>query len=133
MRYSSAAKEILPIRFFVEGRAQVGWPILAHGDVLGDPAVVRFRPALASVSQDCRGFTVVSPGMSGHTTVGKRAPMLGKWPNPNKLSGKLAPGGGLWIRRVLVRAQEGQWPVREHRPFFYGLVLQRLRRFRIEP
>ena len=34
--------------------------------------------------------------------------MLGKWPNPNKLSGKVAPAGGLWIRRVLVRAQEGQ-------------------------
>ena len=34
--------------------------------------------------------------------------MLGKWPFPNKLSGKVAPAGGLWIRRVLVRAQEGQ-------------------------
>jgi hypothetical protein len=34
--------------------------------------------------------------------------MLGKWPIPNKLSGKVAPAGGLWIRRVLVRAQEGQ-------------------------
>jgi hypothetical protein len=40
--------------------------------------------------------------------VGKRAPMLGKWPIPNKLSGKDALAGGLWIRRVLVRAQEGQ-------------------------
>ena len=56
----------------------------------------------------CRSFAVVSPGTSGHTTAGKRAPMLGKWPNPNKLSGKIAPAGGLWIRRVLVRAQEGQ-------------------------
>jgi ketosteroid isomerase-like protein len=26
--------------------------------------------------------------------------MLGKWPNPDKLSGKIAPAGGLWIRRV---------------------------------
>jgi hypothetical protein len=30
----------------------------------------------------------------------------------------------LWIRRVLVRAQEGQWPVREHRPFSLGLGLR---------
>jgi hypothetical protein len=34
--------------------------------------------------------------------------MLGKWPNPNRLPGKVAPAAGLWIRRVLVRAQEGQ-------------------------
>jgi hypothetical protein len=34
--------------------------------------------------------------------------MLGKWPNPNKLSEMFAWAGGLWIRRVLVRAQEGQ-------------------------
>jgi hypothetical protein len=34
--------------------------------------------------------------------------MLGKWPFPNKLSTKPAQAGGLWIRRVLVRAQEGQ-------------------------
>jgi hypothetical protein len=34
--------------------------------------------------------------------------MLGKWPIPNKLPGKVAPAEGLWIRRVLVRAQEGQ-------------------------
>jgi hypothetical protein len=34
--------------------------------------------------------------------------MLGKWPTPNKLHGMIAPAGGLWIRRVLVRAQEGQ-------------------------
>jgi hypothetical protein len=34
--------------------------------------------------------------------------MLRKWPNPNKLSEKSAWAGGLWIRRVLVRAQEGQ-------------------------
>jgi hypothetical protein len=26
--------------------------------------------------------------------------MLGKWPIPNKLSRKVAPAGGLWIRRV---------------------------------
>jgi hypothetical protein len=38
---------------------------------------------------------------------------------------KLLEFGGfrrpLWIRRVLVRAQEGQWPVQEHRPFYLGL------------
>jgi hypothetical protein len=61
-----------------------------------------------SVRQDCRSFAVVSPGKTGQTRAGKRAPMLGKWPIPNKLSGKVAPAGGLWIRRVLVRAQEGQ-------------------------
>ena len=49
--------------------------------------------------------------------------MLGKWPIPNKLSEMPAWAGGLWIRRVLVRAQEGQWPVQEHRPFFLGLGL----------
>src|SRR5687767_10767375 len=27
--------------------------------------------------------------------------------------------GPLWIRRVLVRAQEGQWPVQQHRPCFF--------------
>jgi hypothetical protein len=30
------------------------------------------------------------------------------------------------------RAQEGQWLPRQREPFFLGLVLQRLRRFRIE-
>jgi hypothetical protein len=57
--------------------------------------------------------------------------MLGKWPIPNKLSVTVAPAGRLWIRRVLVhpkrwpsaRAQEGQWPVRKHRPFSLGLGL----------
>jgi hypothetical protein len=41
--------------------------------------------------------------------------MLGKWPNPNRLSEMSAWARGLWIRRVLVhlrwpsaRAQEGQ-------------------------
>jgi hypothetical protein len=39
----------------------------------------------------------------------------------------------LWIRRVLVRAQEGQWLPRQREPFLLGLVLQRLRRLRLEP
>ena len=34
--------------------------------------------------------------------------MLRKWPFPNKLSEMSAWATGLWIRRVLVRAQEGQ-------------------------
>ena len=51
---------------------------------------------------------IVSPGTSGQTPAGKRAPMLSKWPNPNKLSEVSAWARGLWIRRVLVRAQEGQ-------------------------
>jgi hypothetical protein len=63
-----------------------------------------------------RSLAVVSPGISGQTTAGMRAPMLEKWPNPNRLSEKSAWAGGLWIRRrVLVhlrwpwaRAQEGQ-------------------------
>src|SRR5918994_4634115 len=61
-----------------------------------------------SRTRDRRSFAGVSPGKSGQTTAGERAPMLGKWPNPNKLSEKSAWAGGLWIRRVLVRAQEGQ-------------------------
>jgi hypothetical protein len=46
--------------------------------------------------------------------------MLGKWPIPNKLSGKVAPAAGLWIRGVLVRAQEGRCPVQQHRAFIWG-------------
>jgi hypothetical protein len=38
--------------------------------------------------------------------------MLGKWPFPNKLSEMSAWLTGLWIRRVLVRAQEGQLEAR---------------------
>jgi hypothetical protein len=30
------------------------------------------------------------------------------------------PAGGLWFRRVLVRAQEGQWPAQQRRPFSLG-------------
>jgi len=43
--------------------------------------------------------------------------MLGKWPFPNKLSEMLAWAGGLWIRRVLVRAQEGQLETRSELGF----------------
>jgi hypothetical protein len=51
--------------------------------------------------------------------------MLGKWPIPNKLPGKVAPAGGLWIRRVLVRAQEGQYGRRKRGRFYFGLVARR--------
>ncbi len=34
--------------------------------------------------------------------------MLEKWPIPNTLSEVVASARGLWIRRVLVRAQEEQ-------------------------
>jgi hypothetical protein len=72
------------------------------------------------VPRPCRSFAVVSPSMSGQTTAGKRAPMVGKWPNPSKLSEMSAQAGGLWIRRVLVRAQEGQCPGRNPRAFVSG-------------
>jgi hypothetical protein len=59
--------------------------------------------------------------------------MLGKRPNPNKLSGKVAPAGGLWIRRVLVRAQEGQYGRRKRGRFCCGLGLRTLPVLRLEP
>jgi hypothetical protein len=53
--------------------------------------------------------------------------MLGKWPIPNKLSEKSAWAGGLWIRRVLVRAQEGQlaagWPLKVVAPRVIFVIL----------
>ncbi|HJR16729.1 MAG TPA: hypothetical protein VJ808_07735 [Gemmatimonadales bacterium] len=52
--------------------------------------------------------------------------MLGKWPIRNKLSEMPAWAGGLWIRRVLVRAQEGN-ARREQRWAFSVLHLRRLR------
>ena len=63
---------------------------------------LRGRPVPPTPSLHCRSLAVVSPGTSGQTTAGKRAPMLGKWPNPNRLSEMFAWAGGLWIRRVLV-------------------------------
>jgi hypothetical protein len=75
----------------------------------------RGSPGLGGLPPKCRSFAVVSPGKRGQTTTGKRTPMLGKWPIPNKLSGMPAWAIGRWIRRVLVhlrwpsaRAQEGQ-------------------------
>jgi hypothetical protein len=62
--------------------------------------------------KDRRSFAVVSPGTSGQTTAGIRAPMLGKWPNPNRLSEMSAWARGLWIRRVLVHLR---WPWLEPR------------------
>jgi len=53
--------------------------------------------------------------MSGHQCQTDRAPMLVGTPFPVNLSVLVALGPALWIRRVLVRAQEGQlrsggWP-----------------------
>jgi hypothetical protein len=49
--------------------------------------------------------------------------MLGKWPLPDRLSEMSAWERGLWIRRLLVRAQEGQCPVHPHLAFCLGLRL----------
>src|SRR5829696_1170195 len=130
---------------FQRGPVRLRYPLLTFPSYLYTPQTLEGR--LKSSWRNCssnldeqvqllqplRSIAVVSPGTSGQTTAGKRVPMLGKWPFPNKLSGKVAPAGGLWIRRVLVRAQEGQWLPRQREPFCLGLVLQRLRRFRIEP
>jgi hypothetical protein len=75
-----------------------------------DAGHVRGRSGGTTEGRHCRSFAVVSPGTSGQTAAGKRAPMLGKWPIPNRLSEISAWARGLWIRRVLVRAQEGQCP-----------------------
>ena len=64
----------------------------------------------------CRSFS----GTSGQITAGRRAPTLGKWPFPNKLSEMPAWATGLWIRRVLVRAQEGQCPPYQRWAFSLG-------------
>jgi hypothetical protein len=51
----------------------------------------RMPPDLGGPPLRCRSFAVVSPGMSGQTTAGKRAPMLSKWPILNKLPEMIAP------------------------------------------
>jgi hypothetical protein len=87
-------------------------------------AMLEGGAVVGSVRQKRRSFAVVSPGMNGQTTTGKRAPMLGKWPNPNKLSGKGCPG---W--RTLDQESPGSSPggaieVANRRPrLFRGLVL----------
>src|SRR5207249_12097851 len=55
----------------------------------------------------CKHFTSVSPDMSGHECQTDRAPMLVGTPLPVNLSVFVALGPALWIRRVLVRAGEG--------------------------
>src|SRR5829696_6708659 len=109
---------------FQRGPVRLRYPLLTFPSYLYTPQTLEGR--LKSSWRNCssnldeqvqllqplRSIAVVSPGTSGQTTAGKRVPMLGKWPFPNKLSGKVAPAGGLWIRRVLVRAQEGQLKAR---------------------
>src|SRR3989441_9715559 len=60
----------------------------------------------------CKHFASVSPGMSGHRCQTDRAPMLVGTPLPVNLSVFVALGPALWIRRVLVRSQEGQLEAR---------------------
>src|SRR3989442_2710914 len=60
----------------------------------------------------CKHFTSVSPDLSGHRCQTDRAPMLVGTPLPVILSVFRALGPALWIRRVLVRAQEGQLEAR---------------------
>jgi hypothetical protein len=64
------------------------------------------------------GFTHRAGGR--RAKAGEQAPMLGKWPNPNKLSEMYAWAAGLWIRRVLVRAEEGQYGRRRRGRFCWG-------------
>jgi hypothetical protein len=60
-------------------RSRDGQPqVVRHADDFGKPRC-----------SDLVGAGAVgggSPGMGGQTTAGKPAPMLGKWPIPNKLS-----------------------------------------------
>ena len=65
-----------------------------------------------SIRTLCKHFTSVSPGASGHRCQTDRAPMLVGTPPPVILSVFRGLGPALWIRRVLVRAQEGQLEAR---------------------
>src|SRR5205807_7286099 len=66
------------------------------------------RSSRESTRTLCKHFTSVSPAMSGHECQTDRAPMLVGTPLPVILSVFVALGPALWIRRVLVRSQEGQ-------------------------
>src|SRR5881296_2800407 len=59
-------------------------------------------------------FTSVSPGQSGRYPPSLRAPMLGGQPLTDMVSSKQTRTARLWIRRVLVRSQEGQLEARYH-------------------
>ena len=56
----------------------------------------------------CKRFASVSPGQSGHYLPSLRAPMLDGQPLTDMVSSKQTRTARLWIRRVLVRSQEGQ-------------------------
>src|SRR5207237_3536672 len=62
----------------------------------------------------CKRFTSVSPDPCGHAPRAFRAPMLGGQPLTDMVSSKQTRSARLWIRRVLVRAQEGQLEARYH-------------------
>ncbi len=106
MQPRAAAVEGPPERVEDQGRLAVPGAV-AHG-----------WEVYASADQDqwarpSGGSAVVCRSFSGHKRANygrEAAQMLGKWPHPNKLSEMPAQAGGLWIRRVLVRAQEGQCP-----------------------
>ena len=85
-----------------EGRSQprCGMPVAVTAPITGMRSTSWQRAATVSAT--------VSPGMSGQNPRVLRAPMLDKSPIPGKLPGARAPRLRLWIRRVLVRAQEGQ-------------------------
>src|SRR5436309_378061 len=80
----------------------------------------RLRPPIHSPdarSGECRRtvykrFTSVSPDQSGHCPRALRAPMLGGQPLTDMVSSKQTRSARLWIRRVLVRSQEGQLEAR---------------------
>jgi hypothetical protein len=91
------------------------------------PVGVRWfrRVGRTRVSEACllgsegRSVAAVCAGVTGQPSAWERTPMLGRVAFPSDLPALIAPTGGLWIRRVLVRAQEGQlearWLRRSHR------------------
>src|SRR2546428_2309511 len=77
------------------------------------------HPLRGDAQSRCKHFTSVSPDRSGHFPLTVGAPMLGRSPLADMVPSKQASTGELWIRRVLVRSQEGQlaarWDVRSRR------------------
>src|SRR5439155_25664401 len=74
-------------------------------------------PGLTKPAVDCirmRVFCKRFSGTSGQNLLRVGAPMLVGTPLSGRLPVHNAPSVGLWIRRVLVRAQEGQLEARYH-------------------
>src|SRR3989442_3756514 len=72
------------------------------------------HPLRGDAQSRCKHFTSVSPDRSGHFPPTMGAPMLGRSPLADMVPSKQTPTRELWIRRVLVRAQEGQLEARYH-------------------